>query len=94
MPPPFLFRSNLNGVLKPSTLNCETGKESSNFVSVTIKISKSCISIGFIMSNLFLIELMFKWPIIICWGWFERRRFKTDLTKPGWIAKLSFIKDS
>ena len=60
MPPPVLFRSNLNGVLKPSTLNCETGKESSHFVSVIIKISKSCISIGFIMSNLFLIELMFK----------------------------------
>ena len=60
MPPPFLFRSNLNGVLKPSTLNCEIGKKSSNFFSVTIKISKSCISIDFIMSNLFLIELMFK----------------------------------
>ena len=46
----------------------------------------SCISIGFIMSNLFIIELMFKWPIIICWWWFERRRFETDLTLPSWIA--------
>ena len=60
MPPPILFQSNLNGMLKPSTLNCETGKESSNFVSVTIKISVSSSSISFIMSNLFLIEWMFK----------------------------------
>ena len=32
-------------------------------------------------------------PITICWWWFERRRFKTDLTLPSWIAELSFIKD-
>ena len=93
MPPPFLFRSNLNDVLQPSTLNCETQNESSNFVSVTIKISMSCISIGFIMSNLFLIELMFKWPITNYWGWFKRRFFKTDVTLSSWIAELSFIKD-
>ena len=60
MPLPFLFRSDLNGVLKASTLNCEAGKESSNFLSVTIKMSMSSSSIGFIMSDLFLIELMFK----------------------------------
>ena len=58
-PPPFLFRSNLNGTLKPSILNYETGKESSNFVSVSIKISMSCISISFFLSNLFLIELIY-----------------------------------
>ena len=60
MPRPFLFQSNLNGVLKPLILNCEAGKESSNFVSVTIKISMLFISIGFIMSDLFVIELKFK----------------------------------
>ena len=49
MHPPFLFRSNQNGVLKPSTLNCETGNESSNFASLTIKISMSSSSIGFIL---------------------------------------------
>ena len=60
MPRPFLFQSNLNGVLKPLILNCEAGKESSNFVSVTIKISMLSIGIGFIMSDLFVIELKFK----------------------------------
>ena len=60
MPPPFLFQSNLNGMLKPLILNCKAGKESSNFVSVTMKISLLSISIGFIMSDLFLIELKFK----------------------------------
>ena len=63
MPLAFLFWANINGVLKPSTLNCEAGKESSNFISVTIKISISPSSIGFMMLNLFLKELMFKWPI-------------------------------
>ena len=80
MSPPFLFWSNLDDVLKPSTLNYETGKESSNFVSVTIKISISYISIGLIMSIFFQMELLFKWPIVICWGWFEQRGFKADLT--------------
>ena len=60
MPPPFVFQSNLNGVLKPLILNCEAGKESPNFVSVTMKISMLSSSIGFITSDLFLIELMFK----------------------------------
>ena len=65
MPPPFLFRSNLNGVLKPSTLNCETGKESSNFVSVTIKISKSCISIGLISLDISQSDIL-EWPKQFC----------------------------
>ena len=60
MPPLILFQCSLNGVLKPSILNFEIKKESSNFVSVTIKISMPCINIGFIVSDLFLIELMFK----------------------------------
>ena len=30
---------------------------------------------------------------LICGGWFEQRRFKTDLTLASWIAELSFIKD-
>ena len=55
MPLPFLFRSNVNGELKPSTLTCETGKESSDFVSATKKMSMLCIGIGFNMSNLLLI---------------------------------------
>ena len=63
MSPPFLFRSNLNGVPIPSTLTCETGKQSSYVVFVTVKMSVSFGSIGFIMSNLFLIELAFKGPI-------------------------------
>ena len=44
MPLLFQFRFDLNGMLKPSILNIEIGKESSNFVSVTIKMSMSCIS--------------------------------------------------
>ena len=47
----------------PSTLTCETGKQSSYVVFVTVKMSVSFGSIGFIMSNLFLIELAFKGPI-------------------------------
>ena len=39
MPLPFLFRSNLNDLRKPSTLNCETEKELSNLIFVIIKIS-------------------------------------------------------
>ena len=60
MHPPFLFRSNLNDVLKLSILNLQIGKKSSNFGPVIITISVSCISIGFTMTNLFLIELIFK----------------------------------
>ena len=60
IPPPFLFQSSLNGALKPSVSNCQTGKESSNFVSVIIKMSISSVNMVFIKSNLFLIEFMFK----------------------------------
>ena len=49
-PPSFAFRFNLNGVLKLSTVNYDTGNKSSNIVSATMKISMSCNRIGFIMA--------------------------------------------
>ena len=51
----------------------------------------SCISIDFIMTNLFLAELMFKWPMMTYLGWYERKRFKTNLILPSWIVELLFI---
>ena len=63
-PPPFLFRSNLNGSAKHFTKNCEVGSELSSLVSVMIRISTCFITSSFNCSNLFGSELIFIFPII------------------------------
>ena len=60
--PPNLFRSYLK-ILKPVTLNCAFGKVESNFDRDIRKILKSLI-ISAIISNLFLIEFIFRYPMI------------------------------
>ena len=60
--PPNLFQSYLK-ILKPVILNCEFGKVESNFDSAIRKISKSLI-ISAIISNLFLMEFIFRCPMI------------------------------
>ena len=55
VPLPSLCRSYLNNLHKSSIANGETEKESSDFGSVTRKISMYIIDIGFIRSTLFLI---------------------------------------
>ena len=61
-PPPNLFQSYLK-ILKPVILNCEFGKVESNFDSAIRKISKSLI-VSAIISNLFLMEFIFRCPMI------------------------------
>ena len=65
---PFLihpvFLSNLNGALNPSILNWVEGYESSNFVSQIKRITPFLPIIIFQEPNLFLNELIFKWPNI------------------------------
>ena len=49
-------------------------------VSEIIHICKTFVSIGFSISNLYLIELMLIWwPIMIFCGWFYRRGFSMDV---------------
>ena len=67
-PPPFEFLSNLYGVQNPFNLNWAEENESSNLVS---EISNMSILVSMMKdnaSNLFLIELIFKWPTIIFSG--------------------------
>ena len=88
IPLPFLFRSSLNGVQEPCIKNWEAGKESSNFISVIIKISISSAAIFLSKSNLFLMEFMFKWPIMFL-GWFKRRCLRKNSREFLSVPKLS-----
>ena len=89
IPPPFLFPSRLNGVHKPCIETWETGMESSSFVSVIIKISISSETIFLSKSNLFLMEFMFKWPIMMFLGRFKRRYLRRNSGGFLTIPKLS-----
>ena len=64
IPPPFLFRSRRNGVPKPSKKNWPSGKESSTLVSDIYKISILSLIISAKESNLFGIELIFRFAKI------------------------------
>ena len=67
-PPPFEFLSNLYGMQNPFNLNWAEENKSSSLVS---EISKMFILVSMIKdnaSNLFLIELIFKWSTIISSG--------------------------
>ena len=63
-PPPFLFLSNLYGLEKPSIKNRDSKKVSSSFVSVTTRMYMYFCTVSFNCPYLFLIELIFKLPII------------------------------
>ena len=67
-PPPFEFLSNLYGVQNPFNLNWAEENESSSLVSEISNISKLVSIMKDNASNLFLIELIFKWPTIIFSG--------------------------
>ena len=61
-PPSFLFLSYLYGTLKPFIWNWAVGKDSSSFVS-DIRSKSILLSIMYVSaSNLFLTELILKWP--------------------------------
>ena len=63
--PSFLFWSKQNGWQNPFIKNWLSGNESSNLDSDVIKISKLSLIISIKKSNLFLIELMFRWTMIV-----------------------------
>ena len=67
-PLPFKFLSNLYGVQNPFNLNCDEENELSSLV---FEISNMSILVSMMKDNasdLFRIELIFKWPIIIFLG--------------------------
>ena len=68
IPPPFDVRSSLYGSENPSIKNCEVGNVSSILVSEIIRMSILPLKISTSCSNLFLKELMFKYPNIILRG--------------------------
>ena len=71
IPPPLAVRSSLNGFEKPSIKNCDPGKVSSIFFSDTLSISRLLPTNLTSDSNLFLIEFILRWPmIILCGFWF------------------------
>ena len=85
----FFFRSSLNGVQKPCNENWEAGKESSRFISVIIKMSISSATIFLSKSNFFLMEFIFKWPIMMFLGWFKRSCLRRNSGEFLSIPKLS-----
>ena len=67
-PPPCAVLSILYGGVNPSKINWFKGNVSSNFVSDISKTSILLPTTSFSISNLFLIELIFKWAIMIRFG--------------------------
>ena len=67
-PPPFEFLSNLYGVQNPFNLNWAEENESSSLVSEVSNMSILVSMMKNTASNLFLIELIFKWPKIFFQG--------------------------
>ena len=77
-PQPCSFLSSLYGGVNPSKINWLKGNVSSNFVS---DISRKLILLPltyFSISNLFRIEFMFKWAVMILFGFFSRISFNTS----------------
>ena len=86
IPPPFLFWSGLNGVQKTFIKNWEAGKKLSSFVSVIVERFISFVTIFLSKSNLFQIEFMFKWPVMISYRWFKCRYLRGG---PGEFLSIS-----
>ena len=70
-------------------MNCESGNDSSIFVSEIIRISISEVTSDTNVSNLFRIELMFIWAIIGFWGYLKRDVFKPSITSSLFSVLIS-----
>ena len=67
------------GTLQSSKKNWLGGKLSSSFVSDTISISMSPFTWWARKSNLFLVELIFRWPTTIIFKFLIQRDFRSEL---------------
>ena len=76
--PPCVALPSLYGGVNPSKINWFRGNVSSNFVSDISKISILSPTTSFSISNLLLVELIFKWAIMIRFGFFLRISFNTS----------------
>ena len=92
-PPPLEFLSNLNGFAKPEIRNCSKGNVSSSFVYDNKRTSTAFAFKEVSFSNLFLIELIFNCPIIICFGFSSLRFCKVigALLPLLFLQLLSFV---
>ena len=77
-PPSCSVLLSLYGGVNPYKINWLKENVSSNFVSDTRKILILLPITSFSISNLFRIELMFKWPFMIRFGFFLRILFNTS----------------
>ena len=82
-PPPCLFLSRRYGYLKPSIINCESGKLESNLVSVITKMSTLFLIISFNRSNLLDSEFIFKWYTTDLFIFFSLISFKCSTVSQG-----------
>ena len=83
--------------------NWLSGKDSSDFVSLTKNISKFGLMICFIGLNLFLSELVFKWPMVKFLGLLRGKDFSSVKQSVSffegfkgltfWLPKLEFSED-
>ena len=93
-PPPKQFLSHRN-ILYPFIYSWLLGKELQIFISEIRKISNVSSIIFFIVSNLFLRKLMFKWPRIKFFGLFRRKCLSSVKqlfmsSEEFWVKILSF----
>ena len=77
-PPPCVVLSSFYGRVNPSKINWFRGNVLFNFVSDISKVSVLLLTISFSISNLFFIELIFKWAIMIRFGFFLRISFNAS----------------
>ena len=77
--PPFAQRSSLYGLENPSSKNCAEGHDSSIFVSDISNMSRCLLASDSRTLNLFLIEIMFNYPIIDRVIFFSLTSFKIYL---------------
>ena len=76
IPPPFEQRSSLQGLENSSSKNCAEGNDSSVFVSDISNMSRCLLASDSRTLNLFLIEIMFNYPIIDRLIFFSLTSFK------------------
>ena len=77
-PPPCVVLSSFYGGVNPSKINWFRGNVLFNFVSDISKVSILLLTTSFSISNLFFIELIFKWAIMIRFGFFLRISFNAS----------------
>ena len=69
--------------------NCPVGKVASIFVSVIINTSKLCAAISLSTSNLFLTELIFRYPMMTLPMFLILSNFNADLAS---VARVSVVR--